>query len=208
MICGIIDIIRIYFKLMIYILIYYIIIIIFLIFVIFLYFLINQIIIYIEIELIKISSIKVELLFLFDWVSILFVRGVLIISMIVIFYRIEYMRDDLNIYRFILIVFIFVVSILLIILRPNLIRILLGWDGLGLVSYCLVIYYQSKNRFNSGIITVLTNRLGDILFLICIRLIISIGSFNYIFIYKLRNLIYFMLIIASFTKRAQIPFSS
>jgi NADH-ubiquinone oxidoreductase chain 5 len=35
----------------------------------------------------------------------------------------------------------FVVSIMFLIARPNVISILLGWDGLGLVSYLLVIYY-------------------------------------------------------------------
>jgi len=35
----------------------------------------------------------------------------------------------------------FVVSILFLIISPNMISILLGWDGLGLVSYLLVMYY-------------------------------------------------------------------
>ena len=38
----------------------------------------------------------------------------------------------------------FVVSICLLITSPNIITILLGWDGLGLISYCLVIYYPTK----------------------------------------------------------------
>jgi NADH-ubiquinone oxidoreductase chain 5 len=35
------------------------------------------------------------------------------------------------------------------IIRPNLISMLLGWDGLGLVSYCLVIYYQNVKSNNA-----------------------------------------------------------
>ncbi len=35
----------------------------------------------------------------------------------------------------------------MIIIRPNLIRILLGWDGLGLVSYILIVYYQNVKSY-------------------------------------------------------------
>jgi uncharacterized membrane protein len=64
-------------------------------------------------------------------------------SSLFIFYRDEYIHGDLNINRFILMVLIFVVSVMFLIIRPNIISISLGWDGLGLVSYCLVIYYQN-----------------------------------------------------------------
>lgn len=71
---------------------------------------------------------------------------------------------------------IFVLSMILLIISPNLIRILLGWDGLGLVSYCLVIYYQNIKSYNAGMITALSNRIGDVLILISIAWIINFGS--------------------------------
>ena len=40
---------------------------------------------------------------------------------------------------------------------PNVISILLGWDGLGFVSYLLVIYYQNVRSYGAGILTVLSN---------------------------------------------------
>jgi len=43
---------------------------------------------------------------------------------------------------------------------------MLGWDGLGLVSFLLVIYYIDRVRLDSGLITVFTNRLGDCLFIL------------------------------------------
>ena len=57
---------------------------------------------------------------------------------------------------------------MLLIISPNMIRILLGWDGLGLVSYCLVIYYQNVKSYNAGILTALSNRIGDVTLLIVI----------------------------------------
>jgi hypothetical protein len=32
---------------------------------------------------------------------------------------------------------------------PNFIRILLGWDGLGVTSFLLVVYYQREKSFNT-----------------------------------------------------------
>uniref|UniRef100_A0A1B0FG04 NADH-ubiquinone oxidoreductase chain 4 n=1 Tax=Glossina morsitans morsitans TaxID=37546 RepID=A0A1B0FG04_GLOMM len=39
-------------------------------------------------------------------------------------------------------------------------------DGLGLVSYCLVIYFQNVKSFNAGILTALSNRIGDVALLL------------------------------------------
>ena len=68
---------------------------------------------------------------------------VFIISSLVILYSDDYIFGDLNIFRFILLVLTFVVPIMFLIVSPNIISILLGWDGLGLVSYLLVVYYQN-----------------------------------------------------------------
>ena len=70
------------------------------------------------------------------------------------------MFGDLNIIRFISLVLMFVVSIMFLIVSPNVISILLGWDGLGLVSYLLVIYYQNVRSYGAGMLTVLSNRIG------------------------------------------------
>lgn len=113
--------------------------------------------------------------------SCLFISFVRFISSLVVFYRIEYMSGDKFIDRFILLVLIFFLSIVLLIIRPNLISILLGWDGLGLVSYCLVIYYQNVKSYNAGMLTALSNRIGDVLILLSIAWMLNFGSWNYIF---------------------------
>lgn len=129
-------------------------------------------------------------------------------------YREEYINRDKNLNRFILLVVLFVLSIIFLIVSPNLIFILLGWDGLGLVSYILVIYYQNVKSFNAGILTVLSNRVGDAALLVSIAWIINYGSWNYIFYIefikkdKIIRLISALIILAALTKRAQLPFSS
>jgi len=86
----------------------------------------------------------------------------------VLVYSSSYIEGDKFLYRFIMLVYLFVLSMLMLIVSPNLIRILLGWDGLGLVSYCLVIYYQNEKSANAGILTILSNRVGDVAILLSI----------------------------------------
>jgi NADH-ubiquinone oxidoreductase chain 5 len=100
--------------------------------------------------------------------SLIFISFVLLISRLVIYYREEYMAGDQDINRFIILVLMFVLSIIILIISPNLVSILLGWDGLGLVSYCLVIYYQNVKSYNAGMLTALSNRVGDVAILIAI----------------------------------------
>lgn len=100
----------------------------------------------------------------------------LLISSMVLIYSFYYIEGDKFLYRFIFLVYLFVLSILFIILSPNIIRILLGWDGLGLVSYCLVIYYQGVKSANAGILTILSNRIGDVAILLRISWLLNYGS--------------------------------
>lgn len=170
--------------------------------------------IFFEIELLRLNYNRLEIVLLFDWMTILFIRFVLLISSIVIYYRKEYILGDLNLNRFIIIIFIFVISIIIIIIRPNLVRILVGWDGLGLVSYCLVIYYQNVKSSAAGIITAITNRIGDVMLLISISWILNYGRWNFLFYLDFFkndfyiSIISYIVMIAAITKRAQIPFSS
>jgi len=111
----------------------------------------------------------------------------------IILYRYVYIFDETNINRFVMLVNLFILSIILIVLRPNIISILFGWDGLGLVSYCLVIFYQNYSSFNSGMVTVLCNRIGDVGLLISIGLFVFSGRWNLIFRQGCRKLIIILL---------------
>nr|WPM93082.1 NADH dehydrogenase subunit 5 [Cricotopus cf. montanus] len=178
------------------------------------YFLLNDLTYFIEWDLIMIQSSSITMTFLFDWMSFMFMSFVLFISALVIFYSKEYMVEDININRFILLVVMFVISMMLLIISPNLISILLGWDGLGLVSYCLVIYFQNVKSYNAGMLTALSNRIGDVALLIAIAWMLNYGSWNYIFYLQIMKNDFSMVIIgalvmlAAMTKSAQIPFSS
>lgn len=44
---------------------------------------------------------------------------------------------------------------------PSLMGMMVGWDGLGVVSFALVSYYKNPESLAAGIITILTGRIGD-----------------------------------------------
>nr|AYR05277.1 NADH dehydrogenase subunit 5 [Coleoptera sp. ACP-2013] len=177
-------------------------------------FMLNDYVILIELNMLSMNSLSIVMMLLFDWMSLLFMSFVLLISSMVIYYSEEYMHGDLNLNRFILLVIMFVLSMMLLIISPNLISILLGWDGLGLVSYVLVIYYQNMKSFNAGMITVLSNRIGDVALLISIAWMMNYGSWSYYYYLEIfkndlsMQIISSMVILAAMTKSAQIPFSS
>jgi len=148
----------------------------------------------------------------FDWVCLLFMGSVLFISSCVFKYRSEYIGHDYNKVRFGLMVFLFVLSMVLLIISPNFIRVILGWDGLGFVSYCLVVYYINYKSNSAGIITVLTNRLGDCGLIICVSLFLCFGRLEFFNLLRQGGGLGLMIglgcFLAAITKRAQVPFSA
>nr|YP_010329974.1 NADH dehydrogenase subunit 5 [Thyas honesta]UNP54509.1 NADH dehydrogenase subunit 5 [Thyas honesta]UNP54893.1 NADH dehydrogenase subunit 5 [Thyas honesta] len=178
------------------------------------YFIMNNMTIILEWEIISFNSMNIVMSILLDWMSLLFMMFVFLISSVVIYYSKSYMSSELNLSRFIILVLLFVSSMMMLIISPNIISILLGWDGLGLVSYLLVIYYQNLKSYNAGMLTALSNRIGDVFILLIISWMMNYGSWNYIFYLEfMKNdwemmMISSMIIMAAMTKSAQIPFSS
>nr|UUA64727.1 NADH dehydrogenase subunit 5 [Leguminivora glycinivorella] len=178
------------------------------------YFIYNNMVIFLEWEVISFNSNMIVMSILLDWMSLLFMMFVSLISSVVIFYSKSYMSSEKNLNRFIILVLLFVFSMILLIISPNMISIFLGWDGLGLVSYCLVIYYQNIKSYNAGMLTALSNRIGDVCILISISWMMNYGSWNYIFYLNFMSndfsmkMVGVMIILAAMTKSAQIPFSS
>nr|YP_009488373.1 NADH dehydrogenase subunit 5 [Tingis cardui]AWD31632.1 NADH dehydrogenase subunit 5 [Tingis cardui] len=163
-------------------------------------------------EVFTMNSSSVSMTLYFDWMSLFFSSVVLMISSMVVLYSNDYMMHDSFNIRFLILVVLFILSMMLMIFSLNMISILLGWDGLGLVSYCLVIYYQNNNSYSSGMLTILTNRVGDVFILMGIGWIFNFGSFHFMyyldFHYHWLNLFILFIVLAAFTKSAQIPFSS
>uniref|UniRef100_UPI00300374CD NADH dehydrogenase subunit 5 n=1 Tax=Theopompa ophthalmica TaxID=2908871 RepID=UPI00300374CD len=178
------------------------------------FFIINNLIYLIEWELVSFQTTSMVMILLLDWMSLLFMSFVMLISSLVILYSEDYMSGDSTLNRFIMLVLMFVLSMIFLIISPNLISILLGWDGLGLVSYCLVIYYQNSKSYSAGMLTALSNRVGDVAILMAIAWMMNFGSWSYIYYLDCMlksneiSIISLLVVLAGMTKSAQIPFSA
>uniref|UniRef100_A0AAU6QG48 NADH-ubiquinone oxidoreductase chain 5 n=1 Tax=Prionospio sanmartini TaxID=3050092 RepID=A0AAU6QG48_9ANNE len=151
-----------------------------------------------------------NLTLIFDPKGLLFSVAVAFISANVMIFAHSYMSQDPFMARFIHLVLLFVASMNLLIFLPNLMTLLLGWDGLGLVSFLLVIYYQNPKSLAAGMITALTNRIGDVLILLSIGWALHQNQWNLMFfiLEPWDKLICISLMFAAMTKSAQVPFSS
>ena len=164
----------------------------------------------IEWEIININNTTISIPILLDPSSTLFITTVLLIATRVIQFAKTYISQDKTTNRFIILVVLFVISIIFLILFPHTILLLLGWDGLGITSFVLVIYYNNAKRLGAGIITALTNRIGDVILLIAIALILNEGHWLITNTWH-NDLIGWtsaLIIVAAITKSAQMPFSS
>lgn len=162
-----------------------------------------------EFHLFLMRDLRFFIHFVLDHYSLLFLTFIVLISFVVLFYRIFYMAGDVRLVRFTVIVVFFVGSMVFMVLSPSLLGFIFGWDGLGVTSFLLVVYYANISSLRSGLVTIYINRLGDIFLVISLFLLMGYGWMIIDFFF-LHDFIFFSLVIlvAGITKRAQIPFSS
>jgi len=110
-----------------------------------------------------------------DPVRLSFRTIVCFIAGCVMMFSSRYMSHDPFLKRFTWLVILFVLSMNILVFIPSLPALLLGWDGLGIVSFALVIYYQNMKSLGAGMLTVLANRIGDVIILIAIGLLVLQG---------------------------------
>ena len=169
---------------------------------------INSIII-VEWEIYHVLSTTIKLDLIIEWKSILYSSTVIFISGRVLKFSKIYIKEDPNKLRFTYTVLLFILSINLLIYIPSLLCILIGWDGLGITSFILVTYYNNRRSLGAGIITIITNRLGDVFLLIAI--ISTLHRRDWLIQNKpIENITIFQsigILIAAITKRAQVPYS-
>nr|QLY89804.1 NADH dehydrogenase subunit 5 [Bdellocephala punctata] len=150
-----------------------------------------------------------DMLFFFDFMGCSFLAVLSFIVSGVYFFSYYYMQVEVNNFRFFWVVFLFVLSMYVLIVSPNLLFFLLGWDGLGFTSFLLVAWFGCFSSRSASLKTYLINRFGDALFLLAIAFLLFQGHFNIFSMdFYVSWFIPLFLVLGSFTKSAQFPFSS
>jgi len=164
-----------------------------------------------EVELFNLSSLPFTFSLIFDKIRVRFRIVVTLIAGRVFFFSSKYIEEDPFSNRFIWILLSFVISINLLIFSGSVFFLLLGWDGLGITSFALIIYYESNESQIAGFQTLIINRIGDVLIVLSIFLFCCEGQYT---LFSFRDKTFYLsslillLRIAALTKRAQFPFRS
>ncbi len=115
----------------------------------------------------KIEKSEVNFSFFVDNFNVFFLIIINLISSCVFIFSLEYMKNDKNIARYFAYLCLFIGTMTALILSSNLLQIYIFWELVGLVSYLLIGFWREKKAAtNAAKLAFLTNRIGDIGFLI------------------------------------------
>ncbi len=130
---------------------------------------------------IPVGSLKIDLAFLADPLSItmcLFVTG---IGSLIHLYAVGYMHGDPRFSKFFLYLNLFAFSMLMLVLGSNMLVTFLGWEGVGACSYFLISFWHEKeSAATAGKKAFITNRVGDWGFMMAMFFAFwAVGSLDY-----------------------------
>merc|ERR1711931_141092 len=146
-------------------------------------------------------GVRQSLVLAYDASASTFLFTLLFISVGVLTWSYYYMDSETLYRRFSSLIFLFLCSIFILVFSADLLSLFVAWDLLGFTSFFLVIFYRSRVSLGGGLLTSLTNRIGDVLLLAFFGLV-CYGSCSPI------SWPLYILFFVGFTKSAQVPFSS
>jgi NADH-quinone oxidoreductase subunit L len=127
------------------------------------------------------SDIVFELGWAVDGLSIMMYFLVNLVGLLVFIYAVGYMEGDRRVTWFFAAFSLFAGAMLLLVGAPNLIQLIIGWEGVGLASYLLIgFYWEDQENVNAGNKAFMVNKVADVgLILGAILVGVSIGNFGF-----------------------------
>ena len=128
-----------------------------------------------------IGSLKLEVGFLVDSLTVTMLVVVSFVSLMVHIYTIGYMDDDPGYERFFAYISLFTFSMLMLVMANNMLQLFFGWEAVGLVSYLLIgFWYTRESAIYANLKAFLVNRVGDFGFILGIGLLWAFsGTLHY-----------------------------
>lgn len=122
-----------------------------------------------------------ELGWVVDGLSTMMFVVVTTVSLLVFVYAVGYMHGDVRVPFFFAALSLFAGSMLVLVAAPNLVQMIIGWEGVGLASYLLIGHYWEKKENSSAAMKAFyVNRVADIgLTIGTIVLGITAGTFRF-----------------------------
>jgi NADH-quinone oxidoreductase subunit L len=128
-----------------------------------------------------VGGLHVDMAFQADQLSIVMALFVTGIGTLIHLYAVGYMHGDPKFSKFFVYLNLFIFSMLVLVLGSNLVVTFLGWEGVGVCSYLLVSFWQTRSEAaTAGKKAFITNRVGDVGFMLAMFLTFeAVGSLNY-----------------------------
>ncbi len=122
-----------------------------------------------------------ELGFVVDGLSIMMYFLVSFVGLLVFIYAVGYMEGDVRFTWFFAAFTLFAGSMLVLVGAPNLIQLIIGWEGVGLASYLLIgHYWEEQENVEAGNKAFLTNKVADVGLIIGAVIIgVTLGDFRF-----------------------------
>ncbi len=127
------------------------------------------------------SNLIFELGYVADGLSIMMYFVVSFIGLVIFIYAVGYMKGDVRVTWFFASFTIFAGSMLVLVGSPNLVQLIIGWEGVGVASYLLIgHYWEQKENSSAGMKAFYTNKVADIGLIIgAIMIGITLGTFRF-----------------------------
>jgi NADH-quinone oxidoreductase subunit L len=133
-------------------------------------------------EWIPAGEFSVDVGFLVDPLSMIWVMVVTGIGALIHLYSVSYMHGDPRYSKFFVYLNLFIFSMLILVLADNFLLTFLGWEGVGACSYLLIAFWhESEANASAGKKAFVTNRIGDWGFMVAMFLtFFTFGSLEYV----------------------------
>nr|YP_003433730.1 NADH dehydrogenase subunit 5 [Trichostrongylus vitrinus]ACX85096.1 NADH dehydrogenase subunit 5 [Trichostrongylus vitrinus] len=140
--------------------------------------------------------------------SLLFSLVLGIVTLSVLMFSTYYLNNELNFNYYYFVLLIFVSSMFMLNFSNSIFSMLISWDLLGISSFFLVLFYNNWDSNSGAMNTALTNRVGGNFFLFTFFSGGLLYGYYFLSLEFLCNFVLVLLLLTSFTKSAQFPFSS